>query len=485
MMAKVRDRIRAIPVRRRRLGVVGAGVLLLALLGVAIVATGALAGGADEEAQLQTASVRTGDLVLLASGTGTLLAEDEVLLGFGADGTVSALHAQVGDQVKAGAILAEQAERKELEAELTADQLVLLEAHAALADLRSGADLARAEALLAVAEAQDALQDAERTWRTQQGGNRASETSILSAKAAVVVARESMERAEQRYKNTPGDVDEDGGKAQAYRDYAAAATQYQQTLINYNWYTGTSTEVEQAGLDAELAMAQAQLAQARRDLESLEDGADPTELSKAELQVQNAEAEVAESQRNLDASIIRAPSAGTILELTADVGDRVTSSFIRMADLSQLQLEVYFDETDLDKVGLGNPVEIIFDALPDQTFTGEVTLVDPVLNTSFEGSTVRALTSMDTGGVSMDNKILIGMNAAVDVIAAEARGVLLVPIEALREIETGVYSVFVVESGSLQLRPVEVGLMDTSFAEITSGLKEGEIVTTGVVETAG
>ena len=129
------------------------------------------------------------------------------------------------------------------------------------------------------------------------------------------------------------------------------------------------------------------------------------------------------------------PSAGTILEITAEVGDKAGSSFIKLANLSRLDLEVYFDETDLDKIVLGDPVEIVFDALPDQTFNGEITLVDPVLNTSFEGSTVRALTSMETGGVSMADRVLIGMNAAVDVIAAQAPGVLLVPVEALREID--------------------------------------------------
>ena len=234
-----------------------------------------------------------------------------------------------------------------------------------------------------------------------------------------------------------------------------------------------------------MALAQATLAQAWRDLESVDDGPDATELAKAELQARNAEAEVAEAQRNLDASIVTAPSDGTILEISGDVGDLASSSFITLADLSRLELEAYFDETDLDKVVLGNPVEIVFDALPDRTFSGVIALVDPVRNTSFEGSTVRALTSMDTGGVAMDNKILIGMNAAVDVIAAEAHGVLLVPIEALREIDAGVYGVFVVEDEVPQFRPVEVGLMATSFAEITSGLSEGEVVTTGIVETAG
>ncbi|MCJ7512752.1 MAG: biotin/lipoyl-binding protein, partial [Anaerolineales bacterium] len=148
------------------------------LLGVAVFAfakTGVLSGEAQDEAQLQTATVRSGDLVLLVSGTGTLTAADEILLGFGASGTISALHVKVGDRVKSGDILAEQAERKQLEAELAADQLALIEAHEALADLENGAGMACAEAQLALADAQDTLKASERTWRVSKQGNRAKQ----------------------------------------------------------------------------------------------------------------------------------------------------------------------------------------------------------------------------------------------------------------------------------------------------------------------
>ncbi len=78
----------------------------------------------------------------------------------------------------------------------------------------------------------------------------------------------------------------------------------------------------------------------------------------------------------------------------------------------------------------------------------------------------------------------VGLNAAVDVIAGRAENALLVPVEALREIDTGTYAVFVVGAdGGLVLRPVEVGLQDLTWAEITSGLQAGEVVSTGLVES--
>ena len=75
------------------------------------------------------------------------------------------------------------------------------------------------------------------------------------------------------------------------------------------------------------------------------------------------------------------------------------------------------------------------------------------------------------------------MNATVDIMAGEADDVLLVPVESLRELGPGKYAVFVLEDGRPKMRPIEVGLMDLTYAEIINGLSKGEIVTTGIIDT--
>jgi hypothetical protein len=60
---------------------------------------------------------------------------------------------------------------------------------------------------------------------------------------------------------------------------------------------------------------------------------------------------------------------------------------------------------------------------------------------------------------------------------------LLIPVEALHELSAGNYAVFVLENDTPVLKTVEVGLMDYTSAEIKSGLNEGDVVTTGIVET--
>ena len=71
----------------------------------------------------------------------------------------------------------------------------------------------------------------------------------------------------------------------------------------------------------------------------------------------------------------------------------------------------------------------------------------------------------------------------MDVIAAQANNVVLIPVEALHQLTAGSYFVFVMQSGKPVLTTVQVGLQDGTYAEIKSGLKAGETVTTGIVET--
>ncbi len=154
-----------------------------------------------------------------------------------------------------------------------------------------------------------------------------------------------------------------------------------------------------------------------------------------------------------------------------------------LADIEQPSIEVYLDETDLNSVGVNFEVDAVFDALPDDTFSGLVTTVDPALVTISGVPMVRAVVQLDAASYAKPQVLPIGANASVDVIGGRATDVLLVPVEALNEISSGQYAVFVQDGDELLFTPVEVGLTDFSFAEILSGLAQGDVVTTGIVET--
>ena len=160
---------------------------------------------------------------------------------------------------------------------------------------------------------------------------------------------------------------------------------------------------------------------------------------------------------------------------------RSASAIVTVADLNQpYTLDAYFDAEDWSKVQVGYETEVVFDILPDDTFTGIVTLVYPELDTSSNSSLVHAFVRLNE---TIEETLPSGTSASVDVIGGRAQDAVLVPVEALHAIDGGKYTVFVVESGTPRLTVVEVGLQDITYAEIKSGVQAGDVVTTGIVET--
>ncbi|MFW6136218.1 MAG: efflux RND transporter periplasmic adaptor subunit, partial [Chloroflexota bacterium] len=149
-----------------------------------------------------------------------------------------------------------------------------------------------------------------------------------------------------------------------------------------------------------------------------------------------------------------------------------------LANLRQPLLRFWLEQSDMGRVALGNQVNVVFDALPDTTLTGTVVRVDPVLVTVSGTPAVQAMARLFLD--DQDIALLSGMTADVEVIAAQARDVLLVPVEALEEAEGDRYvATVVIADGELQQREVEVGLMDALNAEVLSGLEFGETVKVG------
>ena len=220
-------------------------------------------------------------------------------------------------------------------------------------------------------------------------------------------------------------------------------------------------------------------------MELLQSGPTTDTVMRAELNLDQAKLALEEARDNFQAAELRAPFSGVVASVDAIPGEYVGSApIITLTDLKQPMLKFWVEESDLSGLAVGNRVEIVFEALPDETFYGQVIRVEPALVDIDNTLVVQAWASVDMTSASRPVTILKGMNADVEIITAEARDVLLVPIQALRELGEGSYAVFVVQpNGELKLRPVEVGLQDFVNAEIISGLEEGEIVSIGVEES--
>jgi RND family efflux transporter MFP subunit len=257
----------------------------------------------------------------------------------------------------------------------------------------------------------------------------------------------------------------------------SATAAYDKTKANYDMAMDAASEEE-------IASARANVASAESNLNSLLDGGTAEDVETAQLNVAQARRNLESAQMELEDTVLTAPFAGTVTAVEASVGEMVgTSAMVTLADLSEPLVELYLDETDLDLIEVGYEVEVLFDALADYTFTGHVVRVDPVLVEMEGAPAIQALATLENAEGNSRWPLPGGLNATVEVIAGRAENALLVPVEALRELSPGQYAVFVMMDGAPRMRQVEVGLMDYAYAEIVSGLEQGDQVTTGVVGT--
>jgi len=437
----------------------------------------------DTTDTLQTAVARTGDLIIYASGSGTLTAADEVDLTFKTSGQVKAIYFEVGDEVKKGDLLAE--------VDDTDSQIKYTQAKRNLLELSSVAAVASAEE--AVASAQSDLDSAMNHLEYLIS------PEVLHWELEVKQATQAVEDAKTALQTSPNDSDlkEKLEKAEAYLDYAEDKLKgnwyyYDHEYVPDNFtvwdkethkkYVSAPTDTEIMEARAAVTGAEATLQEAKYLYAALTSGEVPEDATGSGLsELESARLDLESAQATLDGTKIYAPISGTIMSIDTSVGDTSsTDTVITVADLSQDYLETFLDETDWGNVAVGNEAQIVFDALPEKTFAGEVIQVDPGLYTSNNTSVVRAIVKLNSSTDQIN--LPIGTAASVDVIGGKAENAVLVPIEALHQAGEQ-YTVFVMENGEPRLHVVEVGIQDSLYAEIKSGLNPGDVVTTGIAGT--
>jgi HlyD family secretion protein len=446
---------------------------------------------AASQSTTQTAVVRLGNIEISASGTGSLIAASQAEFGFQTSGKLAELSVKIGDQVKKGQLLA-QLDNSTQQAELDS-------ANQSLAELTSPAAIATAKQ--AAAQAQLDVNDAYSTLAYQIS------PEVLSWEEKVTAAQQTLDKAQIDAQASPSaqtdqkvqeaqaalkSAQQELGGAKAWYEKVYLPDHFTVTEVDKKTHTvktyisaPSATNIEDAR--TALDLARANLVEAQDLVTALTQGYAPKNATGSSLsQLVQARLDVQNAQDNLDATRLFSPLDGTVTAINAQVGDSVsdTTTVITVADLSRSYLDIYIDESDWEKLAIGEETDVIFDALPTQTFTGHVTSIDPVLTSVDNVPAVHAQVELDSNTDSSGRTLLIGLNASVDVISAKADNVLLVPVEALQELETGKYAVFVQQSdGQLKLQTVEIGLMDDSYAEVKSGLQEGDVVSTGIAAT--
>jgi len=236
----------------------------------------------------------------------------------------------------------------------------------------------------------------------------------------------------------------------ALRDYNTDKELFEKDLISLEQWTETQNNLRIAEIDYQSALAQYELIQ---------------DLGIA-----------TESQNTL------APVSGTIIQKNVEEGEMVTSSesqtggtvLMVIADLSQMIVLVEINEIDIGKIGIGQPVEISFDAFPDTTYHGEIIHIAPMAKIGTNN--IRVFETK----ISIENlssSLRPGMSANVTIIGKKRENVITVPIQSIFTDELGNNIVYKISADTLvQAQIVKTGINDLEKVEIIEGLSVGDTV---------
>ncbi|MFC1922960.1 HlyD family secretion protein [Chloroflexota bacterium] len=319
---------------------------------------------------------------------GMLVPNESVELAFSAGGKISEVLIEEGASVSSGDIIARLSGREKLESsvataqlELQAAQNELLAAEIARQNLDDDLSIAQTQTLEVVTQFKDAVRNAERRVRSLSSS--ADQADIDEAKASVVIAEDSLEKAQDAYEPYADKNETNLVRANLLGKLAAAQRNYDDAVRRLNNLQGiTGDDFDLAQSEAELEIARSRLDQAEDDYEKFQAGPDPDDVVLADSRIATAEVRIAAAEDALvaaesalsDLDLI-ATIDGIVVDLNLTRGEQVSPGrpVVFLADYSQYYVETdNLTEIEVVDISLGQIVEIIPDALPEVTLSGKV-----------------------------------------------------------------------------------------------------------------
>lgn len=238
------------------------------------------------------------------------------------------------------------------------------------------------------------------------------------------------------------------------RQFARTSSLYESDLVGEEEFDTMRNQLELAGID--LKSSRERLAQAQAQLEQVND-----QLSKTR---------------------IVSPIDGVVTSLDIKVGETAIasstnipgSSLMTIANPQSIYTEVLVDEADIANLAVGQRVEIVAIAYPDEPIHG---VVRYIANTAKTEPTRQGLSfTVEIDILDAGNVVLRpGMSCRAEIFTARDQAVPAVPIQALifeedRSQSLSEYFLFVNDDGVARKTPVQVGTSDDEFQELTSGI---------------
>jgi HlyD family secretion protein len=427
-----------------------------------------------------TAQVERRDLVQTVSATGSVTAQTGAMVKIGSQitGRIKQLHADVGDQMKAGEIIAEldvpdlDAQVRQAEATLALNNKRLSEqlAGVGLQSVQSRTDIEKAEAGIGVAQAN--LRQVEDSAALQRA---TAQASVDQAQANAQNSAANLARLDQLLsKGYVAAADVDNAKAQADVNAAQLASAKENLKL-------VETKIQSDLRSAREQLKQAQATAAAAQAGVAQNDVKREQVAQARESVRQATAALALSRAQRDKAYIRTPISGTVLQLSQQQGETIAAglsapTLIIVADLDRLQVDAFVDETDIGRIKLGQVANVTVDAYPNHPFVGKVTKIA-------SGATMQQNVVTYDVTIALDNPghlLKPDMTATAEITVAHRTDVPAVKVDAIKLGTQGSTVTLMTEGKNgqpeYQVVPVTTGASDGEYTEIVSGLRVGDTV---------
>lgn len=399
--------------------------------------------------------------VPMVSATAKIVPEQFASLSVNVAGVVAEVPVKEGDYVTEGQLLIQIKGGEQAQAAVTAAQFELTNAEVALKELYDNTNMLAADALQtaekaeddledlldtelqealalqAIADAEKAIEDAERIYNYTI--NTADQADIDAQKAQVILAEDALEDAIEDFEEHEHKNEDDIVRANFLARKSAAQQAYDDAVRRLNALQSTGDAVDIAVAEADLATARAQLSEAKRDWERVQEGPlpgdvavlealiensyrdyeiykqgpDPDDVAVLEARITNAKAQLAAAEAALEDLQVLAPFDGVISEVNIKANEWVSpgNPVMMIADLDNLQVETTdLGEIDVAQIKVGDVALVTLDALPELELQGTVISIAPKAS---EGSGVNYTVTLELSEIPPD--LRWGMTAYIDI----------------------------------------------------------------------
>ncbi|MFM1653822.1 efflux RND transporter periplasmic adaptor subunit [Brevibacillus sp. B_LB10_24] len=460
--------------KRKRLTLIILFAVLLCAAGVFVYQKWVSAKNTGTFMQIMT--VKRGDVTETVASSGTVQASQRVSLSPGNSADITAIHVQVGDQVKAGQVLAA-LDDSSAQIQMKAAQANLSSALAKLAEAKKPKTASEMRALEAnVNQAKVVLDSAKNSYDTQKARNDLEK------------AKMNLQNAQNTY-NSQKNLYDEGGISKS--EYDQAKQSLDQARIEYDNAVLQASQ-SQGQSKSSLEQAQSSYESAVSALQEAKNGPDATAVQSAQASVEQAEAQLQEQKMALEKLTVKAPMDGVIVAINGNLGEPPSQPFIVMDNSNSGNLEVMaqISESDIGKVKVGQTAAFTSSSYPDKEFSGKVTLIYPEATTESGVTTYKVLLSVD----NKEGLLKTGMSTNVTIEVGTHKNVLYVLPAALKTQngKDGVYLASAAKEGTGETRQgtargssanlpfrfqeVKIGYFSADRVEITEGLQEGDQV---------